>query len=248
MITSQKKQTALFFIGLILVTSSVYSQTKSDFSIYNWYDNVAGKGNLDFNTGKIYTNPYKSIDKSTLFLKSDSFEIGTLNYDGNLYFEIPLKYDILRDILVLNPSEGLAVTAISLNQDKVDSFLIFNKNFVKINKEQYNNTNFSTGYYEIVKYSENQAFYIKHSKSLEKRVKDDGIYYSFKDNNTFYFDLDKKLYAINSKKDIIKLFPSKKEEINNFYASNNTIRKTDFDQFMKNLLQSVTTSLFNKEQ
>ena len=135
MITSQKKQTALFFIGLILVTSSVYSQTKSDFSIYNWYDNVAGKGNLDFNTGKIYTNPYKNIDKSTLFLKSDSFEIGTLNYDGNLYFEIPLKYDILRDILVLNPTEGSAVTAISLNQDKVDSFLIFNKNFVKINQE-----------------------------------------------------------------------------------------------------------------
>ena len=238
----------MFFIGLTLITNSIHSQTKTEISIYNWYDNLVGKENLDFNTGKIYTNPYKTNDGSILFFENESFTTGNLTYKGNKYYQIPLKYDVFRDILVLNPSTESESTAISLNQDKIESFSIYGKNFIKINKGQYSNINLRTGYYENLSFTENFIFYIEHSKKIEKRAKEEVVSYAFKSANQFYLALDGKAYLVNSKREIIKLFPSIKNQINDFYTSNNSIRKSDLDQFMRNLFQSISISSSNKAQ
>lgn len=247
MVNSRKKAIKSFFIGLFLISNSIHSQTQSETAIYNWYDTVVGRENLDFNTGKIFLNPYKTTKNNEMFFKQDSFEKGSLTYEGKTYYETKLKYDIYRDILILNSDKESESTSISLNQEKVNSFSIYNKDFTKVNSSQYQHENFSTGYYETLFFTENFILYIKHHKNIQKIIKDNTVYFTFKNSNSFFLAYDKKVYEINSKKDIIKLFPDKKKQINDFYTMNNGIRKVDLDQFMKNLMQSVNRSLPKKE-
>lgn len=240
----QKKFTFLILFGLILSTKTIYAQT--DKEIYNWFDQTFGKENLDINNGVLYTNPYKTLDNNTLYFLNDKFEKGDLTYNGQIYYNVSLKYDLYRDLLILNQFNASDLLGITLNNEKVNAFTILNSNFIRIVKEKYNYPEFSTGYYETISLSENLIFYIKHSKAIQKKIKDDGSYYYFKDNNLFYLDYKKVLYAITGKNDLIKLFPEQKKQINEFYLSNRSIRKSDLNQFMKNLMKYINTSISNQ--
>lgn len=243
----QKKSAFLILFGLFINIYSIRSQTNNnDTSIYNWFDQTVGKENLDLNNGVLYTNPYRTIDNNNLYFLNDKFEKGNVTYNGQIYYDASLKYDIYRDLLILNPHGVSEFIGVSLNTDKVDSFTILNRNFVKVCKEQYNLPEFSTGYYETSLFNENFIFYIKHSKSSQKKIKDDSSYYYFKDNNHFYLDYKKTLYPINSKSDLIKLFPERKKQINEFYVMNSDIRKSDLNEFMKNLMKYTNSLLSNQ--
>ncbi|KUJ63439.1 hypothetical protein AR687_03960 [Flavobacteriaceae bacterium CRH] len=241
----QKKSTFLILFGLLLSIHSIHAQTIKEIEIYNWFDNTVGKENLDLNNGVLYTNPYRTTNDDNLFL-NDRFEKGNVSYNGQMYYDTSLKYDIYRDILILNPQGASELIGVSLSTEKVDSFTISNRNFIKIRKEKYTFPGFSTGYYETSLFNENFIFYIKHSKNIQKKIKEDGIYYSSKSNNDFYLDYEKKLYYINGKSDLIKLFPEKKKQINEFYFMNRGLAKSDLNQFMKNLMKYTSSLLSNQ--
>lgn len=240
---SQKKLIFHIIFGLLLSIHSLHSQTAKEIDIYNWFDKTIGKENLDLNNGVLYTNPYRTINNNNLYFLDDKFEKGNLSYNGQIYYNYNLKYDIYRDILILNPSETSELIGISLNTEKVDSFTILNRNFVKVRKEQYNLPEFLTGYYEFFSFNENFIFYIKHSKTGQKKIKDDSSYYYFTDNNHFYLAYKKNLYAINRKSDLTNLFPEQKKQINEFYLMNREIKKSDLNQFMRNLMKYISNSL-----
>jgi hypothetical protein len=242
---SQKKLIFHTIFGLLVSINALHAQTAKEIEIYNWFDTTIGKENLDINNGVLYTNPYRTIDNNNLYFLNDKFEKGNLTYNGQIYYNNDLKYDIYRDILILNPEGASELIGVSLNTERVDSFTILNRNFIKIRKEQYSLPEFSTGYYETSPFSENFIFYIKHSKTAQKKIKDDGAYYDFKDNNHFYVDYKKTLYPISGKSDLIKLFPDQKKQINEFYLMNRSIRKSDLNQFMKNLMKYISSSLSN---
>ncbi|MWB95770.1 hypothetical protein GON26_15485 [Flavobacterium sp. GA093] len=243
----QKKYIILFLFGFYVNIYTSEAQTSQEKTIYNWYDNSVGKENLDINNGVPHINPYKTIDSNTnMYLVEDEFSKGSVVYDGQIYHNTNLKYDIYRDEIILNPEGASEVIGINLTKRKVTSFSIYNKNFIKIEKEQYTLPEFSTGYYEINEYKDNLFLYIKHQKNIQKKIKEDGIFYQYKEHNSYYIDYQKKLYPISNKSDVIKIFPEQKKQINEFYVMNKVIKKADFDQFTKNLMTYISNSLSNQ--
>ncbi len=238
----QKKSAFLVLFGLFLNIYSIHSQTNNDVNVYNWFDNTVGKNNLDLNNGVPHINPYRSIGDNHLYL-INKYEIGKIDYDGQKYFEVKLKYDIYRDILVLNPYGESENIGINLNSSKVEAFSILDKNFVKIDKKVPTVPEFTSGYYEESKVAEALTLYIKHHKDIQKTVSENGISYSFKENNLFFIDLKNIIYSIRGKSDIIKLFPDQKKQINGFYLMNRELQKSDLNQFMKNLMKYISNSL-----
>jgi hypothetical protein len=241
----QKKRHLLLLLGIFLNIYNIQSQTSSVIFTYNWFDKVIGTENLDINYGPLYTNPYKTLGDNSMFLVNDKYSLGKISYEGQMYYDAKLKYDIYRDILVLNPAEESEQVGIYLNKEKVDSFTLLNKFFIKINKEQYNFPGFPTGYYEASIYNEDIVFYIKHQKNMIKKIKDDYSYYHFTDNNSYFLDYKKTLYSIDKKGDLIKIFPNQKKQINEFYSTNRSLKKNDVDSFMKNLIKTISNSLSN---
>ncbi|WP_343696538.1 hypothetical protein [Flavobacterium sp.] len=238
----QKKSAFLILFGLFLNIYVIHSQTNNDVNVYNWFDKTVGKDNLDLNNGVPHTNPYKAIGDSHLYL-IDKYEIGKINFDGQKYYDVKLKYDVYRDILVLNPYGESENIGINLNQSKISSFSILDKNFVKIEKKNETVPEFVPGYYEESNIAADFTFYIKHHKDIQKTVLESGIFYSFKENNSFFIDFKNTIYPIKGKNDIIKLFPEQKKQINGFYLLNRELKKSDQDQFMKNLMKYISNSL-----
>jgi len=239
----QKKAIILIFFGLYLNIHSIHSQSLKETEVYNLYDKTVGKQNLDINNGLAYTDPYSSPN-SNLYFDNDTFEKGSLSYQGQKYYDTFLKYDIYRDILILNPQGGLlGFTGISLIKEKVESFSIYNRKFVKLDKDQFHLTNFNSGYYEISEHNSDFIFYTKHSKLMQKKIDDDRITYLFSKSSLYYLFYKKTLYQINNKSEILKIFPDQKKQINEFYLMNRDLKKNNQNQFMENLMKYINNSL-----
>ena len=238
----QKKSILLVLFGLFLSIYSVHSQTNNDITTYNWFDKTIGRKNLDIVNGIPHTNPYRTIGGNHLYY-IDQYELGSLTYEGQSYYNVKLKYDIYRDILVLNPfgeSENIGVNVITA---KVESFSIKDKNFVNIDKKDPTVPEFTLGYYEENKIAPDFIFYIKHHKDQQKVVTEGMLFYTFKENTSFYLNLKNKIHPIKNKNNIIKLFPEQKKQINGFYLMNRELRKSDENQFMRNLMKYINNSL-----
>lgn len=238
----QKNLIFLILFGLFLNIHSSHSQTNTEVNTYKWFDKTVGQDNLDINNGLPFTNTFRTLDESHLFL-INNFELGKVSYENQTYYDVKLKYDTYRDILVLNPFGQSENIGISLIQNKVSSFSIQDKNFVKIDKKIESVPEFTTGYYEESKIASDFVFYIKHRKIQQKTLSETGVYYNFKENNAFFLELKGTVYQIKGKNDIIKLFPEQKKQINGFYLMNREQRNSDLNLFMKNLMKYISNSL-----
>lgn len=238
-------------LALLAISSNgfnIYSQQKSDISIYKWFDTEVGKENLALNNGSLHSNPYKTIDGTNMYYVNDKYTLGNVCYDGQTYYDVKLKYALFKDELLLNPFGESEYIGIILIQDKIESFSINGKNFVKINKDQSSLTDFVTGYYEVHPIGENFIFYIKHIKDIHKRLDSNGLYYNFTEENQFFIKYKTLFYQINRKSDIFKIFPEYKKQINAFYSTNRKILKSDKNQFMENLLKHIDKFQTNTSQ
>lgn len=238
----QKTLIFLILFGLFLNIHSSHSQTNTEVNTYKWFDKTVGQDNLDLNSGKPFTNTFQTLGDNHLFL-INSFELGKINYENQTYYDVKLKYDIYRDILVLNPFGQSENIGISLLQNKIASFSINDLNFVTIDRKIESVPEFTAGYYEENKVAADFVFYIKHRKIQQKTLSETGVYYTFKEDNAFFIDLKGTIYQIKGKNDILKLFPEQKKQINGFYLMNREQRKSDLNLFMKNLMKYISNSL-----
>jgi hypothetical protein len=238
----QKKSISLTLFGLFLNISIIYSQTNNDISIYNWFDKIVGKENLDIINGIPHTNPYRAINDNHLYY-INQYELGNLTYEGLNYYNVKLKYDIYRDVLVISPLNESENFGVNITTYKVKSFSIKDKNFVNIDKKDSLVPQFATGYYEENKIAPNAIFYIKHHKNQQKVINDGMLSYLFKENNLYYLNLKNKIYPIKNKNNLIKSLPDQKKQINEFYLMNRELRKSDENQFMRNLMKYISNSL-----
>ena len=246
----RKSKIKLVALLTIITTTALktYCQSNSEISLYTKFDSIVGKENLGLNNGPITLYPYKTIGDNTMFFKNNKFTIGNMIYDGQPYFNISLKYDIYKDQLILNPPGQPEHIGISLIQDKTDSFFIYNKNFVKITKNQTSLPEFITGYYELIKIGKNFNLYIKHHKDILKEINEEGVFYSFHERYQYYIEYSSKFYEINNKTSIVKIFPENKKNINAFYQKNRSLSSTDYNQFINSLMITIYDSSINNSK
>ncbi|MCV9926682.1 hypothetical protein OIU83_03430 [Flavobacterium sp. LS1R49] len=239
----KKQYIHILLFGLFLNIPNLYSQTNKEATINNWFDNTVGKENMGLNNGPLYQDTYKTIGDNNMYYIANKFTKGSVNYDGQMYYDVNIKYNTHKDELILNPYGESEYIAITLIRDKTDSFSINGKNFIKLNKNISSLPQLTTGYYELNTIREGFIFYTKHHKDAEKRINDFGLYYNFSENDSYFIFYKNTYYSVNSKNDILKIFPNQKKQINDFYVMNREMRKSDNNQFMVNLFKYINSSL-----
>ncbi|WP_289664644.1 hypothetical protein [Flavobacterium panacagri] len=246
---NHKKRLILIAIfGLFLNIWNLYSQNSKEASIYNLFDKTVGIDNLGICNGAAYKDIYTTIDDNSMYYVANNFTKGSVNYDGQTYYDVNLKYNTYKDELILSPHGESKYSTISLIQDKTSSFILNGKNFVNLNKKISTLPQLTTGYYEVTVLRDGFNFYIKHFKKLENKTVDTKIYSNFIESNSYFVFYKENFYTSNSKSEILKIFPNQKKQINDFYAMNREIRKSDNDQFMINLLKHINASLLLTEK
>ena len=217
---------------------SIFSQTKENYLAV--YDSIIGKENLPITNGLFHFNNFRINNNKDIYFLSESFTKGSLNYMGQYYSNLDIKYDALNDQIVYRPSGKSEKTGINLIKSNVNTFQINGLNFVNLDKVDVEKVEFIKGFYEEKIKNNTLTFYIKHFKSKREVFINKNVFVEFSDEVSFVIFTNNKYTLISSKNNITKIFPDKKKVINEFYKENSDLKKKNKTLFFTNLLQNIS--------
>jgi len=223
--------------GVLLNISCIHSQSNEKSSLYDYFDEAVGKDNLNINNGIVHSERFRAIEGKNSYY-TEEFNIGNISFEGQVYSNVNLKYDILNEQVIYKQNGSSENLPINLIVEKVDYFFIKNKKFVNLKTESIKFPSILKGIYEE-NYVDNVSLYIKHYKEKAKVFQTDGVYYNFIYKNNYILKYNDYYYKVESEKDLKKLFPDLKKEINSFYTANRKLERSDKSQFMENLTKQI---------
>ena len=182
---------------------------------YNWFDVTIGIENTGLYNGVEYIDVEKATGDFKKFLYKNGFQSGNIAYDGQTYYDIPLKYDVFNDEVILQLTGKNSVTILQPFKELITSFNITNRRFERIENKTTEDGDEFSGFYEELLKTPQLTVFKKHRKKRLKRIKRKTLIYQFKLKNPYYFlYYQNKYYSVKNKRDFIQLFPDFKEEIN----------------------------------
>jgi hypothetical protein len=229
-------------ILFLFYTCNTFCQTTSDKeNYYIWFDGIVGVENSGLFDGLRYKEHYLTQNNNHKFFISQQFLKGNITYDNQPYYAIELKYDIYENDIIVNLEGQSGKSILKLNSDRIDNFTVNGITFHRIitkNSEL-------NGFYTVLYQNSNITSYKSYRKSVKKYIYKKNVYYQFTDFSDYLLKVDSNFYAIQSKSDLIKIFPFYKNEINFYYNNNHKLQKSDYDLFLKQLIQNISSLIQN---
>jgi len=212
-------------------TDSAFYQSVTSSTINTFHQLTADQSGL-YN-GPEYPGYDFRFKKGSPFFYTDHFTPVDIIYDGILYRDVPMLYDNLKDILVLEDS----LYPVQLHSRRIDEFTIAAHHFVRPQKSDINNSIFDNQFYELLSNGKISV--------LKKQVKiitqdisvSEGIERSIAESENYYLKKNNVFYLIRDQNDLIAVFHDKEKEIRDFLKKNRLKFKKDREN---TLLQTAT--------
>ena len=221
------------FCGLLLfVFSGSYSQTvKRDsgvnvpLPIYQQYLTKIGATARFFN-GAEYDGAYPLVD-GTPFWKEEGFQMGTLSYDGVVYFDVPLSLDLVQSEVL---TRGLQNQRWRLEKAKVDSFVLAGHTYVHLFTDTSNRNRLPDDYYDRLFDGEVKVF-AKRLKTVSRGLHA-GDRDSFSTRTLYFLFRNKAYHPISREKDLLTVFRNEREALKTFWKENRLDFKNNPELFI----------------
>jgi hypothetical protein len=237
-----KNSFLIFFLFLINVTC--FSQGSFNSEVYPWYDEQTGIENSSLFRGIEYIEEHRMINEKHKFFESDKFQKGNVIYDGQVFNNVTLRFNVYDDVLIVNIQQKKRNSFFQLISDKVNSFQINNHEFRYL--DPIDNSNVQ-GFYEVISEEKGLKIFKKHIKKKNEQNDKSIVYFEFTTKNPdYFFQFDGKFYELNNKRDLISKFPNYKKEIKDFYKDYRGQSRNSPDTFMKNLSKEINLLINNK--
>ncbi len=208
-------------------------------NLYRAFDTAVGLENTVLFNGIESVDLQKSINDKNMFLfPSGNFIVGDVFYDGQFFPGVQLKFNVVDDrLLVRIPMDG-SYSAFQLITEKIERFSMNGHSFRKIKPTSKEDP--YKGFYEELVVGEEAVLLKKHRKTEKKRLDKDFIYFEYNpDDSKYILNLKGDNYPVNSRREIIDVFPELKNEIRVTYRKEKSLRKSDPDAFMKLLFSKI---------
>ncbi|MCG2461983.1 hypothetical protein K8352_14585 [Flavobacteriaceae bacterium F89] len=240
MTSLQDRFTKFLFVLFFLSMASYGQRVKKISNYYKWFDGIIGIENTGLYRGVEYVEAYRTINDEHKFFESPLFREGSIVYGGEPYFNVPMKYDLNEDQVLVNLDSKYGFSVFKLIQDQISDFTLDGHHFVRVNYKDKSGSNIS-GFEEILVSNPYFTFLKKYRKTPLERTKDRRLYYEFKSKNRYSLIYREVYYEVKNQNDIKKIFSEYKKEINGY--SNKPLKNYDFDKYMKNVLEIVYASM-----
>ena len=203
-----------------------------------WFDSVIGQGSTGIYNGTLYSEQYRTEKGNHKYLYNQYIN-GNIIYDGQAYYNIPMKYDVFNDELIIRLPNGANHIFIKLFKEKISSFSIDRQYF--INNTSINHESF--GFFEQLYKGPHITLLKKHQKNHTEYIKSYQNYDRFRPNNYFSILHDGDYLVIRSRKDLTRRFPDLKKQISSYYRAQKQLLKLNADTFYINLMNEINTLL-----
>lgn len=233
------KKCSLLLFGLLSATAFAQDAT----TISAQFDQSIGRNNLGYNNGTVHINNLRSANETHRYFNKDKYIVGTIVYDGQMYNDIPLKYDLLKDIAVAKVDGENNTLGIDLITPKTAYFHMDGKKFVNLNYQNAARPKFIEGFYEEDRLNNQLALYTKHFKESSEVLRSNGVFYKYDLKRKFVFEYKNVFYRLASKSDVVSVFPQLEKEINIFFERNSALANEDLQLFYLTLLKHLNELL-----
>ena len=223
-----KKKSALLLIANVffsfaycqsenLDTSQVQSSINQAIGLY--YKAIGENAHL-YNGSEymqyIVFNPAKDRNP---FFQNIFMQNGTVMYDGTVYHDVPLTYDVYKDVLI-----GMRYSwnyRIQLVTDKVDFFELAGHYFRLLREDSTASLPDGWGFYEKLYEGKSISVLAKRKRKKEERYYSAEFTTYFFQNDHYYIKKDGTYFPVNSKSSVLDVLKDKKKEIRKYLRKNN---------------------------
>lgn len=226
------------FICLLLLVANCYAQQfvadsarqsqSANTLIKNYYNSIGEQAHL-FN-GPEYENAYPAIKGNAFYNDVDQFAPGDVFYDGFLYKNVPLLYDINRDLLVVLLANK--VSKLYLLKERVAAFNVQSHHFVSLTADSLGNQGvIAPGFYDQV-YKGRCEVLVKRSKDIQSRTIYNNIENFFNPVTYFYIKNAGSFTRVSSLGNVLKVFAGKRKELEQYIKAKQIKYKNNPEQAM----------------
>jgi hypothetical protein len=192
--------------------TTVYANVERDF-----YKKIGSQSRL---YNGIQYNLYDPHMKGNAYYDDvDSLKTGSVFYDGYLYTNVNMMYDIYKDEVVILIYNNFMM--ISLISEKVRDFDLLNQHFIYLKNDPANSNSLKAGFYDEL-YGGKIQVLSKKTKSIQNSTDYTGnITQYFSPAKDYYLFKNGKYYTVNSQSAFLDALSDRKKEVKQFIRSNN---------------------------
>jgi len=165
--------------------------------------------------GREYYDYSPTIKDGNPFFLSTKFNTGSIIYDGVLYQNVPILYDLVTSDVIITDSNYFY--RIKLNGERVSSFSVLQHTFIKLDEDS--NAVIKPGFYDLL-YNGQTKLYKKHVKRVQESVTNEGVRKYIVESIDYYVLKEGAYYQVSSKNDLLAVLKEKKKELNAFIKKN----------------------------
>ena len=167
--------------------------------------------------GVEYTGFPFRLNNGHQYFESIDHVKGSIFYDGILYKDIPMWYDIVKkQVIVLYENQ---FSEIKLHNELIDYFSIFNHHFVHLGRDATSKGSLTDGFYDLVYVGKTQVL-VKRSKETLKEVNTGVVMTILKQRNEVYLVKGGLYLPVKSQSSVLNALGSKHKEIQDFLKKN----------------------------
>lgn len=205
------------------------------------YDDLM-RDQLGVFNGIEYVNYDKGISGDPFF-PEDYYAKGTIEFNNMVYNDIPLKYDVVENKVLVEYFNHLGNRrGLVLENDKIDFFEFDGHHFVKIDA---NNPlgSLKEGFYDIL-LNEEIKIYASRKKTIDKKMKDGQMRIRFLTLDQYFVQLADDIHKVMGKSALLKLYGDHKKELKKYIKINRIDLRRNFEES----LISVTSHYIKLQQ
>jgi len=196
------------------LTDSSSGQDAVKNTIDFYYKSIGENAHL-YNGSEYISNNYQ-LTKNPLFESIFSMS-GSIAYDGTLYKDVPLAYDIYHEEVIINRYEKNF--RIKLVNEKIDSFSFFGHHFIRIVPDSADNPLLTIGFYDVM-YNGHTTVLVKRRKKYEETVVSSGAITQYIQDDHYFIKKDNVYYEVHNKKTTLQVYKDKKKDLQKLLRKN----------------------------
>jgi hypothetical protein len=217
--------------GQAALSDSSSLQTSVSQTVANFYKSIGQQSRL-YNGHEYHSYDHHIIGNALFPYDVQSWEPGEVNYDGIVYKNVPLMYDIYKDIVVVLLYNKFSMY--TLLDNKVHDFSFANHHFVRVNTDSLknNSSGITTGFYDQLYGGKTEAL-AKRVKTLQNTSSSVvALETAFLSNNTYYLRKGNAYYKVSSQSAVLNVLKDKKSELQQYIKTNDIRFNKDPDDAM----------------
>ncbi len=224
---------------VIFYTSSISQSLVPDTSSAPEYKNAVAFYNqslseeLHLFNGREYKGYAEQFNEGTPYFLSDKWSKGTLHYEGKMYENVSLLYNVAKDELICLYIDK--ASAVLLDKQRVSAFSIMNHHFIHLPSDSLHTSSITPGFYDEL-YHSNNSLIARRTKNIQTFLRQSGAEIKVFSKDHYYLRKGDGYYEVNNKKTFLHNLGDKRKELQQYIRQNKLSFKKDMENAMTKTL------------